>query len=118
MPYKPKKPCCYPNCPELTHERYCDKHRQQAAREYNRHGRDENSKRFYNSKAWRRLSAAQLKREPLCRECMRAGRAALAEIADHIQPIRAGGARLDFENLQSLCKGCHNRKHGQGGLNP
>ncbi len=43
MPYKPKKPCAYPNCPELTHERFCEKHRPQAAREYNRYGRDEDS---------------------------------------------------------------------------
>ena len=111
MPYKPKTPCCYPNCPELTHERYCEKHRVQAAREYNRYARDGESKRFYNSPAWRRISAEQLKREPLCVECMRAGRVQPAEIADHIQPIREGGARLDRENIQSLCRACHNRKH-------
>lgn len=28
MPYKPKKPCAYPNCPELTHDRFCEKHKQ------------------------------------------------------------------------------------------
>ena len=111
MPYKPKKPCAYPNCPELTHERFCDRHRQQAAREYNRYGRDEDSKRFYNSPAWRRVAALQLMREPLCADCLRAGRAQPAEIADHIQPIREGGARLDRENIQSLCRACHNRKH-------
>lgn len=111
MPYKPKKPCAYPSCPELTHERFCDKHRQQAAREYNRYTRDEDSKAFYNSTDWRKLSRRQLKREPLCAECLRAGRIQPAEIADHIRPIREGGARLDIENLQSLCRACHNKKH-------
>ena len=112
MPYKPKKPCCYPGCPELTNERFCDKHRPQASREYNRYIRDEDSKKFYNSTAWRKLSALQLKREPLCAECLKAGRIQHAEIADHIKPIREGGARLDINNIQSLCRGCHNRKHG------
>ena len=112
MPYKPKRPCNYPGCPELTHEGYCKKHKPQAVREYNRYARSEDSKKFYNSTAWRRLAKAQLKREPLCSECMRNGRVCPAEIADHIKPIADGGARLDFDNLQSLCRACHNKKHG------
>jgi len=111
MPYKPKSPCCYPGCPALTNERFCDSHRQQAAQEYNRYGRDEDCKRFYNSKAWRRLAREQLRREPLCAECLKAERVQRAEIADHIQPIRNDGTRLDRENMQSLCRACHNRKH-------
>ncbi len=111
MPYKPKSPCCYPGCPELTHERYCEKHKGQAAREYNRYARDDNSKKFYNSSAWRRLAAEQLKKEPLCVMCLKEGRARPAEIADHIKPIREGGAKLDIDNLQSLCRACHNKKH-------
>jgi 5-methylcytosine-specific restriction protein A len=111
MPYKPKKPCAYPNCPELTHDRFCEKHKPQAAQEYNRYGRDEWAKKFYNSVAWRKMAREQLRREPLCAECLKAGRITPAEIADHVQPIREGGARLDRENLQSLCRACHNRKH-------
>ena len=112
MPRKPKQPCAYPNCAELTDGRYCEQHRRQVNNEYNRYTRDEDDKNFYNSTAWRRLSRIQLRREPLCAECLRAGRITPAEIADHIQPIRDGGARLDSENIQSLCRACHNRKHG------
>ena len=112
MPYKPKRPCSYPNCPELTDGRYCERHTPKVNSDYNRYTRDADSKSFYNSKAWRRLSREQLQREPLCAECYKAGRITPAEIADHIQPIKRGGARLDIANLQSLCKGCHNRKHG------
>lgn len=111
MPRKPKQPCAYPSCPELTDGRYCEKHRQQIAREYNTYTRDEDTKAFYNSRAWRRLAGLQLKREPLCADCLRAGGITPAEIADHIQPIREGGARLNFNNIQSLCRACHNRKH-------
>jgi 5-methylcytosine-specific restriction protein A len=112
MPYKPKRPCNFPGCPELTERGYCEKHKPQVTRDYNRYGRTEDSKKFYNSTAWRRLAAAQIKREPLCAECLKSGRVQPAEIADHIKPIADGGARLDKDNLQSLCRGCHNKKHG------
>ena len=111
MPRKPKRPCAYPNCPELTDGRYCGKHGRQASGEYNRYARDKDSKSFYGGRAWREASARQLRREPLCAECMRAGRVTPAEFADHIQPIREGGARFDAGNIQSLCRACHNRKH-------
>jgi 5-methylcytosine-specific restriction endonuclease McrA len=35
------------------------------------------------------------------------GRIAPAVMVDHIQPLSAGGARLDVGNLQSLCARCH-----------
>ena len=111
MPYKPKKPCNYPGCPELTDGAYCDRHRRQVSREYNTYSRDEDSKAFYASTEWRRLSKIQLRREPLCAACYAAGRITPAYIADHIIPIRDGGARLDISNLQSLCRACHNKKH-------
>ena len=111
MPKKPKQPCGYPGCPELSDGRYCEKHRQRVNADYNRYGRDEDSKRFYSSAAWRRLSRMQLMRSPLCVVCMQAGRVTPAEIADHIVPIRNGGARLELANLQSVCRSCHNKKH-------
>lgn len=111
MPRKPKQSCAYPNCPELTYDRYCDKHKKQINKEYNRYTRDDNSKTFYNSTAWRKLSSLQLKKEPICAACLQAGRITPATISDHIKPIREGGARLDINNLQSLCRACHNKKH-------
>ncbi len=111
MPRKPKKPCAYTNCPELTEGMYCDKHKRQVNKDYNMYKRDEGSKRFYNSKAWRKLAAIQIKREPLCAECLKAGRITPAQIADHIYPIREGGQKYDIDNLQSLCRACHNKKH-------
>ena len=112
MPYKPKSPCGYPGCAELADGRYCEKHKRQVSSNYNRYTRDEDSKRFYGSKAWRRLAKMQLVRQPLCALCYSLGRITPAEIADHITPIKGGGARLDMSNLQSLCRGCHNKKHG------
>ena len=116
-PYTPKHACRYPNCPELVAGgAYCEKHRKHEQQHYNRHMRDEDSKRFYNSTAWRNLSRLQLQREPLCAECLKTGRVQPAKIADHIVPIKDGGARLDPAGLQSLCIACHNRKHRLGSV--
>jgi 5-methylcytosine-specific restriction protein A len=65
---------------------------------------------WYRSKEWRKLRLMILQNEPLCREC-----SAVAEMVDHIRPIKEGGARLDPENLQPLCHSCHNRKRAQEG---
>jgi 5-methylcytosine-specific restriction enzyme A len=42
--------------------------------------------------------------------CASAGRTVAATIVDHVKPIKDGGARLLWSNLQSLCAGCCNRK--------
>lgn len=47
-----------------------------------------------------------LKQEPVCRMC----KDALATMVDHILPIRDGGDRLAYSNLQPLCVKCHARK--------
>jgi 5-methylcytosine-specific restriction protein A len=56
---------------------------------------------------WEKVRRMHLANEPLCRMCGR-----LADLVDHIQPIRDGGERLDDANLQSLCRSCHDRKTG------
>ena len=40
MPRKPKKPCSYPGCPELTDGRYCEKHQKQENARYEKYDRD------------------------------------------------------------------------------
>jgi 5-methylcytosine-specific restriction protein A len=58
-----------------------------------------------NQKARRAL----LRREPLCRECLKTGRVTAAVIRDHITPIAFGGAERP-DNEQPLCKPCHDAK--------
>lgn len=109
MPRKPKRPCSYPGCPELTEGRYCEKHDKEMAREYNRNNRT--YKHLYNTARWKRLRIQFLKEHPLCEECSRKGIAKPAEVVDHIIPHR-GNKELfwDEDNLQALCKECHDRK--------
>lgn len=63
---------------------------------------------IYTSARWRKLRAAHLSTEPLCRYCTEQGRTELATVVDHITPIRDAPDRaFDMENLQSLCDPCH-----------
>ncbi len=108
MPRKPPKPCSYPNCPELTHERYCDKHKKQTAKDYktNRpHGY------LYNTGRWRTARSRFLKANPLCVRCKDNGTITPATVVDHIKPHRGDKTLFwDENNWQSLCKSCHDKK--------
>lgn len=60
---------------------------------------------------WRRLRAAFLFANPLCVFCTEAGRLTLAEVVDHIISFRdRPELRLEWTNLRSLCKECHDRR--------
>lgn len=64
--------------------------------------------------AWVKLRLRHLARQPLCVHCEAQGRTTPAKDVDHIIPISEGADPLDMDNLQSLCRACHNRKtHGQ-----
>lgn len=72
--------------------------------------RDSPHKEMYGHR-WRKIAAAHLSKEPLCRHCDRRGIVREASHVDHIVPHH-GDHRLfhDAENLQSLCASCHGRK--------
>ena len=53
MPRKPKRPCSYPGCPNLTDGRFCPEHEKMEAKRYERYDRDPNTKRRYG-RAWKR----------------------------------------------------------------
>ena len=67
---------------------------------------------------WRRIREEVFERdEYLCQECRRQGLITGVElhgvgvgICDHIVPLAEGGAEFDADNLQTLCKTCHDRK--------
>jgi len=58
---------------------------------------------------------ATLRDEPWCRYCRAAGDLTPAEVVDHIEPVRDAPDRaFDPENLQGLCKHCHDSlKHSE-----
>lgn len=64
----------------------------------------------YNGRKWRKLRALQLEKFPLCKQCESKGETAIATVADHIVPVKKGGDGYNMDNLQSLCKKCHDSK--------
>ena len=57
---------------------------------------------------WRKVRALVLADEPLCRLCTQQGRVTAATVVDHIIRIKVRpDLRLARENLQPLCKACH-----------
>ena len=55
---------------------------------------------------WAKVSKLVRRQEPICRHC----KDKLAEMVDHIVPLRQGGERLALDNLQPLCNKCHGIK--------
>ena len=53
-------------------------------------------RRIYDTPQWRKLRAAQLKREPACRLCRQVRRTTKATVVDHIRPHR-GDLALAFD---------------------
>jgi 5-methylcytosine-specific restriction protein A len=100
----------------LTDGRYCDKHaagnsRAAQRQEFDRlRDRQDPWREYYDTAQWRRTRAFVLARDPVCKSC---GRAA-SVVCDHT--IRAslwlasGHDFYDLDNLQGLCKRCHDSK--------
>ena len=105
MPTRPKQPCRQPNCPELVESGYCYAHRRK-----NDRPRGTSTQRGYTY-AWQQLRLFVLRRDKyLCQHCLQQGFVTVATDVDHIIALSKGGARLDPDNCQSLCRTCHNRK--------
>lgn len=47
MPRKPKRPCSYPGCPELTDRRFCEEHAKKEAARYEKYDRDPATRKRY-----------------------------------------------------------------------
>ena len=67
--------------------------------------------KMYKKGIWKKLRLAKLEKNPLCELCLPEGKLERGICIDHIKPHRGDWDRfLDFKNLQTLCKSCHNRK--------
>ena len=113
MPYKPKKPCAQPGCPNLTDGRYCDGHAKTNMQAYNKYDRDPESNKRYG-RGWKKVRAGFLSENPLCELCRDTGRFAPAAVAHHRRKVSDGGTNAE-DNLMSLCGSCHSRLHAEQG---
>jgi len=109
MPRKPKRPCSVSGCPNLTDEQYCEEHRIQERRKYDRYERSPDVHKQYGS-AWQRVRKQYALAHPYCEQCFREGRMTPVDEVHHILPISKGG-KHNKENLMSLCQSCHTKIH-------
>ena len=70
---------------------------------------------FYSSTCWRKRRYGYLAKFPLCKMCLDKGRTTAGKYVDHITPIRQGGDKFDYSNLQTLCTSCHASKSSKDG---
>lgn len=113
MPRKPKRPCSYPGCPNLTYGRFCEKHQKDENKRYEKYDRDPAIRRRYG-RAWKRIRDKHAKEHPFCEECFKKGIMIPVEEAHHIKALSEGGTH-DKSNLISLCKSCHAKIHAKRG---
>jgi len=79
----------------------------------------EYAKEFYKSVRWQKTREAYLKSVGyLCERCKQNGIIKTAEIVHHktyLTPsnIKDGNIALSFDNLEALCRDCHNAEHFQ-----
>ena len=104
MASKPNKYCIKFPCRNMAipGSAYCAKHQPAKAHK--------DADPFYTSVRWRRFRDWYIGKHPLCEMCQAEGREVTAVIVDHIVELKDGGAPLDEDNAQSLCRACHNRK--------
>jgi len=70
-------------------------------------------RRWYELERWRKRRRAQLRCQPLCVSCLKRGRVSVATIADHVDEHCGNWVAFLTAPLQSLCRECHELKHGR-----
>ena len=72
---------------------------------------------IYNTQQWRDLRLIKLEQNPLCEECLLEGKVVVATEVHHKNSFMKyyDNQRIekafDIENLESLCRQCHQNKH-------
>lgn len=72
---------------------------------------------IYNTKKWNKLRLVKLMQNPLCEKCLQKGIISPAVDVHHIDSfMNYEGEKwkeeaFNFNNLESLCKECHQREH-------
>ena len=113
MPSKQKKLCNESGCRNIvTRGSKCAEHYKEPVRDYKAEKAAKPlHNKWYSDPQWRRIRAIQLKLKPLCADCLARDILRPACIVDHIDPHKGDWSKFtDPDNLQSLCKKCHDRK--------
>ena len=102
MPKKPRRPCSYPGCPNLCDGQYCEEHRKQARRQYDKYERSPYVNKKYG-RAWKRIRDRYVAEHPLCEMCLEQGKLTPVDEVHHVLPVSKGGTHARG-NLMALCR--------------
>lgn len=96
---------------------YCDAHQpkpRERSKESDRRYNEQRPERhkFYHSKDWKALRRIKVAKNPVCERCLERGVITPTQIVHHKITIEEDySKRLDLDNLESLCRRCHNEEH-------
>lgn len=68
------------------------------------------TRRIYNRRWEQFRSIVGAERRWLCERCKDEGKLIVGKELHHILPLADGGAKLDRDNVELLCKSCHSRE--------
>lgn len=98
--------CKHPRCNTLCSKTYCNKHSNYSSTIYNDKRKNDKAIKFYRSKQWVDKRLDILKRDAFM--CVMCG--GEANLVHHVVEVRVDfDKRLDDDNLQSVCRSCHNK---------
>lgn len=106
------RPCRTPGCPNHSVFRgQCEQCAKIDNKQYDQVRQAEHTTTYDDR--WRELSRAYRNQHPTCEMCEERGIITQSVLVHHKTPIDDGGGRLDLNNLQALCRDCHERRHGR-----
>ena len=108
MPKAPARICKKPGCHKLTHNKdgFCDAHTNWYQKQ-NDERRGTANERGYDAE-WRRTRRRKLQENPLCERCQSKGEIRPAVLVHHKDRDSRNNR---WENLESLCRRCHEEEH-------
>ena len=109
MPKKPKHPCAYPGCPNLTDNQYCPQHEKIARQQFDKYQRNPHVNKTYG-RAWKRIRDRYASEHPLCEMCLKEGRVTLMEEVHHMTAVVCIGLTMYLKMKSMLSVPCSNRK--------
>ncbi|MFD0951353.1 HNH endonuclease [Virgibacillus natechei] len=115
---KPLKPCNKSGCAELVRDgAYCDKHKNDRVKQYDRYERNQESRKFYQSSNWKKVrDYIKARDDGLCQWCLKDKKITKADVVHHIIELTEDMSKaLEPSNLECVCHSCHNEHHSSKG---